>query len=577
MSRFTDKNSDDFGTQAVYMKVRTIGFHQLAVLSDDPLGFREMYRNLNKHNVEMSEITIDKKKNLPLLNPAMLKYKDIKSELPTPTWNACKEIEQDILIKKLCDAKATINLTGKISYKTNNPLEREIIKISLPFINHMMNQKTSLDKPSKEEVEEWEKMHDKLCLELYAQIKKLKYLRDLYSYLIRTYKNPVMPVADFENMSLEQLSTLLNRYKQFGPYQVLEGVNYPVKFMDLVQKQLDAKKALAQEPPSSYSDFDSAYNKAYDQSYVARQSEKIGALLGILAGGYRIYMPYKGEHLRNIARATNKNQSLDTSPSRVITQQDRNAIKSRKDFSEIRSLVDVISTSFGGSHAAMCIGGSTYTNPIDDPKKREADIHFVVVSPTGKLFIVMTISVNAKKLPTEFRDWEALSADGTQQEKTLGWSKNLSQLTTESAKERNEIFSWVGRNFIIWLKEWMESPYMDSGSNEWPGADWYSMATSKVSDWKNSKLYKDLTDQVTPEQSFEDLVNLGCMYWFGKCTDSQKPGKSLAFYENNCTFWGGTLGDIDLLAERYPKQAGLAISEERRNRIEKLKREGKIQ
>jgi len=37
------------------------------------------------------------------------------------------------------------------------------------------------------------------------------------------------------------------------------------------------------------------------------------------------------------------------------------------------------------------------------------------------------------------------------------------------------------------------------------------------------------------------------------------------------------LGDIDLLAERYPKQAGLAISEERRNRIEKLKREGKIQ
>ena len=81
MQKFTTKNSDDFGTDQVYMKVRTLGFHQLAVLSDDPLGFREMYRNLNDHNVSFKDLEKIDEKNLPLLNPSMMKYSNIESKL----------------------------------------------------------------------------------------------------------------------------------------------------------------------------------------------------------------------------------------------------------------------------------------------------------------------------------------------------------------------------------------------------------------------------------------------------------------------------------------------------------------
>ena len=397
----------------------------------------------------------------------MMKYESIDSKLDKVLKNACSKIEQDITLKQLCDDKATINLAGKITYKTQNPLERELIRLTLPFIHHMMNKKVSLDKPSQQEIKDWEKKFDKLCQEMWDNIQKITAMRRLYSYIKNRYKTPIMPVADFENMSAEQLKILLSRYENYGPYQVLEGVNYPTNFLKLVQQQLDSQKVLSQQSPSMYTDFDQVYQKAYDQSYVARQSEKIGALLGILSGGYRIYLPYKAEHLKNIARATNPTQAFDTGPSTVITQQDREAIKNRKSFKEIRSLIDVISTSFS-SHAKMCIGGPSFGQKLENPSNRWESLHLVVVNPQGELYWVMTIQLQNKQ-PIGMEDWQTLNqtSGGWNQYRRLAYSHNIERLSTEKQKEELEVASWVARNFVKWLKGWMESPYMADGTQNW--------------------------------------------------------------------------------------------------------------
>ena len=47
------------------------------------------------------------------------------------------------------------------------------------------------------------------------------------------------------------------------------------------------------------------------------------------------------------------------------------------------------------------------------------------------------------------------------------------------------------------------------------GENWNAMAVAKSTDWKNSRLYRSLVDQVNAHNSFEDLVDRGVLGWQG--------------------------------------------------------------
>ena len=247
---------------------------------------------------------------------------------------------------------------------------------------------------TKQQKEAFYQEYDLYLEKVLSDIDRLTVLAKIYDIVTNAYGTGYLPVAEYDQMSVDDLNRLVSRYKNFGPYRKFYGVeeDFPQTFLDLVNRQQQAYKQFKTGARSQtydkftpqYKSFDEKFQKAFQQSFVEKQSNKIGALIGILpvGEGYRVYLPYTFEHIKNVARAGNKSG------------------KNKK----IIDLKDSMPHSFSSS--VYCIADSGQRNNYIVPWEKGNIMHLVVVSPDGNLHSLMTFDMN-QGAPSEIQQWRA--------------------------------------------------------------------------------------------------------------------------------------------------------------------------
>ena len=588
-SRFSVKTSNygDIGALEndqlkFYTKVKKVG-GQLAVLGDDPLGFREMYQNLSEHST-----SLEKKKSFTIdvrFDPSVILNKEIakNSSFDEKTVSKVRKLIKTPNIQQLVNDKFSVQLSGVAEYsKSPQPIEKFILDNIGVFSALDDRRPSSRSESTKEEIADFYQQYDMYLKRIVDNIEKVSMAVFLYDFIVSRYGGSYLPVAEYDNMSIEDFKRLLSRYKETGVYRNFFGADeaYPQSYKDLVEKQIQAyeafQKGVGSEPDFSekYSSFEDRYKDNFNKSFVEKQSEKVGALITILpvGGGYRVYLPYKYEHIENIARAGNKSGN----------------------HSKIKDLEDYIGTTFNDS--VYCI--ADHTTEYVKPWALGNIMHLVVVTPDGDLHSLMTFNADpTTKAPNDLQQWRAnVGGDGVKgQPRILGKERipTLRNPTQEvidyywnkmrlKPEEVLEIDSKIVREFTKFMKDWLKNPETILGErmpNVTVDGSIYSFTDiAKSKNWStSSKVRTDLLKMAEDESLVDEIIDIGTLDTFQEETRK-------GWYSNINILY--TLGDIAFVKKYYgPKSARLgaklaagadAISQERKVRIEKLKAKGKL-
>lgn len=558
--------TDGFGHRGAYMKVATIG-NQLGVLNEDPLSFRSMYDVINKEGARLNAVKLDRADQTKAsMSLAALQARSFTSKLKESEKDRLSAIITMPMVLRVSE-KGNMDNSGKIKYDTTSSLEMEIIRLTYPYLNHIRCRASAISGGDKEKREEWILTYDKIGSELLANAKKVKALVRLAGLVFSGYGDTMYPSADFSSMSAEDILVLASRYKQYGPYRVIDGVDYPIEMKRLIEQQLQSSEVLSQQAPSQYQEMHKKYMDAYKTTYVARQSEKVGAFLGTLpvGDGYRIYLPYNEKHLMNVATATN--------PDSVSNN--------RIDFREIRTLPsaseDLVHFGSGHNRARMCIAdrNQSFRKRIEGSDPNQL-LHLVVVSPKGNLVWLCSLQMNSGR-PTGFEDFKILRylKNNWSQENpapsTRSYSDKNDPIKDRELKKEREIYSALVIEFLIWLKSWLESPYFfgQSGPGNWdsfPGPlKWGTHALKE--DWTKSDLYKKLISKSGEGVPFEEVIRWGARL-------DNHPNDISAIYTDHK--FNGVWGNPDSIRAKFRDTEPTLTGESRLEIIQELKNEGKL-
>ena len=590
-SRFSSKTSNygdigniEHGNLMFYTKVKKVG-NQLAVLGDDPLGFREMYRNLAKHSTSLE---MNKQIGIQVLfDPNVVKNRELakNSSYSEENIGKARRLIKIPTIQQLVNDCFSMEKDGTFEC-VNSPqsLQKAILDILGVFTILDERIPGSRSEITKQQKEEFYKQYDLYLAQILDNLDRLTLMVKIYDIIVQNYGLNYLPAAEYSEMSVDELQRLISRYQKYGPYRTFYGVeeNFPQSFMDLVNRQIKAydqfKKGDSQEPKfdSQYDSFDERFQDTFRKSFVEKQSEKIGALIGILpvGEGYRVYLPYTIDHIRNVARAGNKNN------------------KHKK----IVDLKDSLPYSFSSS--VYCIADSGQRSQYIVPWERGDIMHLVVVSPDGNLHSLMTFDLDQGS-PSRIQQWRAAvnpptgnsldsqprimddwrlrsltGYDRSENDKTIirdYYHKNFGMEPLEVL----EVDSKIIREFAKLMYSWLQKPQTFLGAKmpnttvEGASYSWTDRAASN--NWtQNSRLLKNILDRGQGEkEAILSAIDIGVI-------DSFKETQGGFYSDTNVN---KTFGDIDVIRNYYDNRLSKnsdLINEAREARIDKLKRQRKL-
>lgn len=593
-SRFSSKTSNygDIGAMEnrelkFYTKVKKIG-SQLAVLGDDPLGFREMYRNLAKHSTSLE---IKKQVGVSVIfDPNVIKNKELakNSSYSEQEISKARKIIKIPSIQQLINDHFVMEKSGTFEIiNSPQPLQTAILNILGVFAILDERIPSSRSEITAQQKKEFYQEYDLYLEKVLAEIDRLTVLAKIYDIVANSYGTGYLPVAEYEQMSLDDLNRLVSRYKKFGPYRKFYGVeeDFPQTFLDLVNRQQQAYKQFKTGVRSQtydkftpqYQSFDARFKDAFQKSFVEKQSQKIGALVGILpvGEGYRVYLPYTFEHIKNVARAGNRTG------------------KNKK----IVDLKDNMPHSFSSS--VYCIADTTQRANYIIPWEKGNIMHLVVVSPDGNLHSLMTFDMN-QGAPSEIQQWRAnvkppnkpgqpRIMDIDRYQNLMGILENGESMSDSKVRETREYYlknfgmepkevfevdSKIVREFGKLMQGWLQAPKTFFGdkipNTTVQGASYSWTDRAEANAWsRNSKILAGINSRGNTEDQIMDSIDIGVV-------DNDKDTKG--GYYNNINI-NKTVGDIDVVRKYYESRLSKnsdLINEAREARVDKLKRQRKL-
>jgi len=590
-SRFSSKTSNygdigniENGTLMFYTKVKKIG-NQLAVLGDDPLGFREMYRNLATHSTSLE---MNKQIGIQVLfDPNVVKNRELakNSTYTEEDIGKARRLIKIPTIQQLVSECFSMEKDGTFEC-VNSPqsLQKAILDILGVFTILDERIPGSRSEITKQQKEEFYKQYDLYLAKILDNLDRLTLMVKIYDIIVQNYGLNYLPAAEYSEMSVDDLQRLISRYQKYGPYRTFYGVeeDFPQSFMDLVERQIKAydqfKTGASQESSftSQYDSFDERFQDAFKKSFIEKQSEKIGALIGILpvGEGYRVYLPYTIDHIRNVARAGNKNNK----------------------YKKIVDLNDSMPHSFSSS--VYCIADEGQRSEYIVPWEKGKIMHLVVVSPDGNLHSLMTFDLKDNGTPSRIQQWRAAvnppTSSGDSQPRIMD-DLRLKSLTGYGRKTSDkeiirdyyqnnfgldplevlEIDSKIVREFGKLMYSWLQDPKTFLGAKlpntKVSGASYSWSDKAKADNWsENSRLLGNILDRGKGEkEAIFSALDIGVL-------DSFKETQSGFYSDININ---KTFGDIDVVrnyyGDRLSKNSDL-INEAREARIDKLKRQRKL-
>ena len=577
------------GNLHYYTKVKKVG-SQLAILGDDPLGFREMYRSLSETS---SSLVRPQSGNFePLFDPGKFQAKEIaaNSKLNVEQIEKLRSLIRNPMVQDLFDEKCEVDISsgGRMTFNGSpQPLEREILRNVALLIALDDARPSSRDSRSKQDKAEFYQKYDLVLNKVLADYQKINLLIELYSSVRRKYGRGFLPVADYQGITnsdfdINRLQWLVRRYKDAGFIKNFHGAvkDYPTMLKELVEAQQSEYdkgiNASHEHFDSKFADFKKDYEDNYNTSVVAKETEKIGALATILnvGQGYRVYLPYKIEHVRNIARAGNKEHNYST----IV---------------DINDTMTYVWSSGEGDYSVYCIADKGQHSRYVEPWLRGEILHFVIVDPSGDLHSLMTFSVNDQGMPSQIQQWRSNENIFEGQPAIMGESRYAALRNPQFKKgymerygmepeEVLEVDSKIVREFSKFTNSWFRNPTLFGGykvpkmqaSEGAGGFSWSQKADSGR--WNEDSKLIGLFDRLGDTKSeIDSRLDVGTI-------DSFEDKTRKGWYGN--VFFNKTMGDPGFIEKYYgesnhpnglTKKSDL-LSDERKMRIAKLEEEGKL-
>ena len=418
-----------------FVKCKTIN-GELNILKEDPLGLREFYFNLrkdtggaqfmkfNQNEVKSRKLDPNQVEAMSMAGESSLDAQQLY-QITAATRNqvvlrtVANYTEQVSVIPVMDQAQAQINESQlspnfKISFKFKgdpSELDKSIASLGANMVyireNNPDNDVIAVSGTNKANIakrkQAWQKQFDEYGRELLAddRLQKLIALVNLKNNAYRAYGiEGVQAIQDANwldpGITSDQINVMNRRFIDYPGYRRLHGdednTDYKEDFIRMIRQQVMSGPGRAES--YKYQAFRDGFNEKQKRLLFGPESKVLGAFIGTLQIGpaniVRVYMPYNGEHVRNVGRATSgvKDNGYDRKiPFSYVSGNTKGKFFSNP-VPKVAEIDGSISTAHGPCH--MCIGSSDgYTTSVG-----KTELHFALVDMEGYLVQVLTLSIN---------------------------------------------------------------------------------------------------------------------------------------------------------------------------------------
>ena len=457
-----------------YLKVREVDGGNLGILSDDPFGFSSMYQILAKHGKTLSTSAqqVIRRKTA---NPG----KALKQAMKSSTLGA----EQKDTISNLLKNRSFTRAVQLVNFDDSgvvrewgtikNPITKELIKIIGPLSDHFSRVSQantwarSANSFDQGKANAYWKKYDELATEVLMNADSLLSLMEI-NEIIHS-KIPDLDLEKFSWAGLVENPTALQDFNMFLQEDIKGFIEIPGEsspdwahdFRVALQQQAAKQQGLGLLRGQYKSRLDKiydSYKEALESSVVYLEKERLGDLAFTTPEGYRVFTPTDPSHLHWASRAS-------VTPSRIT------GVENQTDAHYVGRLPEDFLPTVSSSNTPLCIGWMGDSTGNIRNMMNGKRIHFVVLNPEGKLYMVSTFTISASG------EWELQE---TQNE------KNHSYLGTSYDGDEKIQRIKVGRSFLSGVRDWAAAPTSSGPKDLVENKKWDKAA--KIYDWKGKAL-----------------------------------------------------------------------------------------